>query len=291
MSTACDVAWLDGRFLPLAEARISPLDRGFLFADAVYEVLPVYSGRVYLLEPHLARLERSLDALDIDPPHDRAQWRRILGGLIAQNGGGNLLIYLQVSRGTEPDRSHVPRGACAPTVFAYASRTPPPLVEAPAQGTAAITAEDTRWARCDIKSTSLLANMLLRWQAQRAGSTEAILLRDGRLTEGSTASVHVVSAGVLRTPPLSPALLPGTTREVLLELARRGGLDSRIEEVSEAQLRSADEIILASAGASVRPVTTLDGQPVGSGAPGPVFEQLHALLVATRDEFSTECAG
>ena len=290
MSTACAVAWLDGRFLPLAEARISPLDRGFLFADAVYEVLPVYAGRVFLLQPHLTRLARSLEALGIGQPHDEAQWRRIFGGLVARNGGGDLLIYLQVSRGTEPDRSHAPRGACPPTVFGFASRTPPPLVEAPTQGTAAITAEDTRWARCDIKSTALLANVLLKWQAQRAGATEAILLRDGWLTEGSASSVHVVVNGALLSPPLSPALLPGTTRELLLEMARRGGIDSRIEEVSEAQLRGAEEIILASAGGSVRPVTLLDGQPVGPGVPGSVFRQLHALLVATRDEFSTECA-
>lgn len=286
MTAPCDIAWLDGRYLPLAEARVSPLDRGFLFADAVYEVLPVYGGRVFLLEPHLARLERSLAALRIASPHDRAQWRRLIGGLVARNGGGDLLVYLQVSRGTEAGRSHVPRGS-TPTVFAFASRTPAPPATPP-PGVAAVTATDTRWARCDIKSTALLANVLLKWQAEEAGAAEALLLRDGHLTEGSTSSAHVVTGGVLYSPPLSNELLPGTTRELLLELARRAGVESRIAAIPEAQLRGAQEIVIASAGGGIRAVTRLDGQPVGSGEPGPVYRQVFEALVASRAEFSTE---
>jgi D-alanine transaminase len=285
----CDIAWLDGRYLPLAEARISPLDRGFLFGDAVYEVLPVYGGRVFLLEPHLARLERSLAALRIAPPLDRDGWRRLIGGLIARNGGGDLLVYLQVSRGTEIGRSHVPRGSL-PTVFAFASRTSPPPVTPPA-GVAAISAPDTRWARCDIKSTALLANILLKWQADEAGAAEALLLRDGRLTEGSSSSAHVVAGGVLLSPPLSNELLPGTTRELLLELARRAGIESRVEPIGEPRLRAAEEIIVASAGGGIRAVTRLDGRPVGSGAPGPVFLKVFATLVAARAKFCTEVAA
>ncbi len=286
MTAPCDIAWLDGRYLSIAEARISPLDRGFLFADAVYEVLPVYGGRVFLLEPHLERLERSLAALRIASPQDRAQWRRVIGGLVARNGGGDLLVYLQVSRGAEHGRSHVPRGS-TPTVFAFASRTPPPPA-APPPGIAAITAADTRWARCDIKSTALLANILLKWQAEEAGAAEALLLRDGHLTEGSSSSVHVVTGGVLHSPPLSPEVLPGTTRELLLELARRADNESRIGEVPESMLRGADEIIVASAGGGIRAVTRLDGEPVGQGEPGLVYRRIFAALVESRAEFSTE---
>lgn len=286
MSAPGDIAWLDGRYLPLAEARVSPLDRGFLFADAVYEVLPVYGGRVFLLEPHLARLERSLAALRIPPPLDRGGWRRLLGGLVERNGGGDLLVYLQVSRGAEAGRSHVPRGS-TPTVFAFASPTPPPPAAPPA-GVAAVTATDTRWARCDIKSTALLANILLKWQADEAGAAEALLLRGGHLTEGASSSVHVVTGGVLHSPPLTPELLPGTTRELLLELARRSGITSRIGAIPEAQLRGADEIIVASAGGGVRAVTRLDGEPVGRGEPGPVYRRVFAALVESRGEFSTK---
>lgn len=289
MDGPCDVAWLDGRYLPLAEARISPLDRGFLFGDAVYEVLPVYGGRVFLLEPHLARLERSLAAIRIAAPLDRNGWRQLLGGLIARNGGGDRLVYLQVSRGTEPGRSHLPQGS-PPTVFAFASRTPPPPTRPP-PGIAALTLADSRWARCDIKSTALLANVLLKWQASEVGASEALLLRDGHLTEGSTSSAHVVSGSVLHSPPLSPEVLPGTTRELLLELARRCGVDSRLGEVPESQLRAADEILVASAGGGLKAVTALDGRPVGGGEPGPVFRKLFATMVATRAEFSTELAG
>jgi D-alanine transaminase len=288
VSAACDIAWLDGRYLPLAEARISPLDRGFLFGDAVYEVLPVYGGRVFLLEPHLARLERSLAAIRLASPQDRAGWRRLVGGLVARNGGGDLLVYLQVSRGAESGRSHVPQGS-TPTVFAFASRTPPPPA-APPPGVAAVTAPDTRWARCDIKSTALLANVLLKWQADEAGATEALLLDDGHLTEGSASSVHVVTGGVLHSPPLSEQILPGTTRELLLELARRCGVESRVGPIPEAQLRAAGEIIIASAGGGIRAVTRLDGRPVGSGTPGPVFQRIFAALAAARAEFSTEVA-
>jgi D-alanine transaminase len=288
VNATCDIAWLDGRFLPLAETRISPLDRGFLFADAVYEVLPVYGGRVFLLEPHIERLERSLAAIRLASPHDRGQWRRLIGGLVERNGGGDLLVYLQVSRGVESGRSHVPRGS-TPTVFAFASRTPAPPT-APPPGIAAITAADTRWARCDVKSTALLANVLLKWQAEDAGAAEALLLRDGHVTEGSSSSAHVVTGGVLRSPPLTPEVLPGTTRELLLELARRGGIESRIGAIPEAQLRDAEEIIVASAGGGIRAVTTLDGRPVGGGRPGPVYRRIFDALVASRAEFSTAVA-
>jgi len=287
---ACPTAWLDGRFLPLAEARISPLDRGFLFADAAYEVIPVYRGRLYRLEQHLDRFDRSLRALRIEPPLPRAAWHRTCGGLVARNGGGDLLVYLQVTRGAEAERRHVPSPGVAPTVFGMASHLAPLPSDPSVRTTAAVTAADIRWDRCDIKSTALLANVLLKWRAEEHGASEAILLRGGRLTEGSSSSVHVVLGGTLVTPPQSHELLPGTTRDVLLELGRRCGIACETREVPEDALRSAQEIILGSAGGGLRTVTSLDGQPIGRATAGPVFSSLYRAWIASLDEFCTECS-
>lgn len=289
MAGACDIAWLDGRFLPLAEARISPLDRGFLFGDAAYEGIPVYDGKVYRLEEHLDRLERSLREIRIGAPLPRAAWCSLLGGLVARNGGGDLLVYVQVTRGVEPERMHVPAPGLRPTIFAMASRLALLPADPMQRGTLAVTADDFRWGRCDIKATTLLANVLLKWQAQDQGAGEALLLRDGRLTEGSTSSAHVVRRGTLVTPPQTHHVLPGTTRSVLLELAPRCGVESVVDEVSESELRAAPEIILASAGGGVRAVTSLDGKPLGDGRPGPVFCRLYDTWYRSRADFSTEC--
>jgi D-alanine transaminase len=200
-------------------------------------------------------------------------------------------LYVQVTRGVEPERNHVPRPGARPTVLAFVSplpATPPSLIE---HGATAMTAADSRWARCDIKATSLLANVLLRWQAADAETSEAILLRDGWLTEGSTSSVHVVLSGRLLTPPQTHAILPGTTRGVLFDLAAREGIDSERRPVSEAELRGAEELIIASAGGGIRAVTTLDGVAVGRGSPGPLFRRLYAGFLATKTEFSTELPG
>jgi len=286
---ACTTAWLDGRFLPLAEARISPLDRGFLFADAAYEVIPVYGGRLYRLGQHLDRLDRSLRELRIESPWPREAWHRVCGGLVSRNGGGDLLVYLQVSRGVEPERRHVPSSTTRPTVFGMASHLAALPPDPAARTTAAITAADIRWDRCDIKSTTLLANVLLKWQAEERGASEAILLRDGHLTEGSSSSVHVVLGEALVTPPQSNELLPGTTREVLAELARRCGVACEIRAVTEGELRGAQEIILGSAGGGLRAATSLDGRPVGGGRPGPVFSILYRAWIASLAEFCTEC--
>jgi D-alanine transaminase len=286
---ACETAWLNGRFLPLSEARISPLDRGFLFADAVYEVLPVYAGRIYRLEQHLDRLDRSLREIRINPVMDHGAWRRLCGALVTRNGGGDLLIYIQVSRGTEPERMHLPGPGVEPTVFCCASRLPPIRDDLMERGVACVTAEDNRWGRCDIKSTALLANVLLKWRAQDAGAVEAILLRDGQLSEGATSSVHIVRDGALVTPPQSPRVLPGTTRGVLEEIAGRCRIPWQLDEVSEAELRRAPELMLASAGGGLRAVTRLDGQPVGDGTPGPIFRKLCETWLATLEEFSTAC--
>ena len=282
------LVWLDGRLLPLAEARISPLDRGFIFGDGAYEVLPVFDGRAYRFEAHMARLDRSLAEMRMAPPLDRAGWLKAFGKLVHGNGGGDLLLYVQVTRGVEGERNHVPLAGTRPTVFASVQKLPATPAAVIEQGVAAITAEDIRWSRCDIKSTSLLGNVLLRWLAADSGATESVLLRDGVLTEGSTSSAHVVKGGRIATPPQTNAILPGTTRGVIFELAGREGIASERRPVTEAEVRGADELIIASAGAGIRAVTKLDGKPVGAGTPGPVFRRIYAAYKATQREFSTE---
>lgn len=281
------LVWLDGQLRPLKEARISPLDRGFLFGDGVYEVLPVFDARAYRFDEHIERLDRSLREIRMAPALDSAGWLSVLGKLVHGNGGGDCLLYIQVTRGVEPERNHVPQSDVRPTIFACVSALPVLSAETIEHGTRAVTAEDLRWARCDIKTVSLLGNVLHRWQAADAGATEAILLRGGWLTEGSTSSVHVVRNGNIATPPQTNAILPGTTRSVLFELAERAGIPSRRRPVSEHELRDADEMLIASAGGGIRAVTTLDGRPVGSGRPGAVFRAIHEGFLATKREFST----
>ena len=276
MATPLPVCHLNGQELPLTEARISPLDRSFLFGDGVYEVIPVYGGRPFRFAAHAERLARSLAALRIRDPHGRDAWRRLVESLVAANGGGDQYVYLQVSRGAEFGRNHAPLPDIAPTVFAYCSPWPAVSAETLARGVACITAQDTRWARCDIKSVALLANVLLRQLAVDAGATETILLRDGKLMEGSASTVHVVLHGELVTPPNSHRILPGTTRGVVIEVADSLGIPHRTAEVTEAELRGADEIWLAAATREVQPVTSLDGAPVGNGSPGPLWQRVYA---------------
>ena len=279
MAAPFPICFLNGEYLPLAEARISPLDRGFLYGDGVYEVMPVYGGRPFRLEAHCARLTRSLGEIRMSDPLARAQWCDIFATLIARNGGGDQYIYWQVTRGAERGRNHAPLPDIARTVFAFCAPLP---VAAPAvleKGVACVTAQDTRWARCDIKSVALLANVLLRQLAVDADAGETILLRDGELMEASASTVHAVIGGELRTPPNSRKILPGTTRGVVEELAARTGVPYRAAAVSEAELRRADEIWISAATREVQPVTTLDGKPVGAGRPGPlsrrVYDEFH----------------
>lgn len=269
------ICYLDGGYLPLAQARISPLDRGFLYGDGVYEVMPVYGGRPFRLEAHCARLTRSLGEIRMADPHTRAQWCDIFATLIERNGGGDQYIYWQVTRGAERGRNHAPLPDIPRTVFAFCAPLPlasPVVLE---KGAACVTAEDTRWARCDIKSVALLANVLLRQLAVDADAAETILLRNGELMEASASTVHVVIGGELRTPPNSRSILPGTTRGVIEELAARTGVPSRAAAVSEAQLRGADEIWISAATREVQPVTRLDDKPVGDGRPGTLWRRVY----------------
>ena len=224
----------------------------------------------------------------MSPPLDRAGWLRVFGKLVHGNGGGDLLLYVQVTRGVEAERFHVPQPDTAPTVFGCVQKLPVVPAAAIERGVAAVSAEDIRWSRCDIKSTSLLGNVLLRWLAADAGAAETILRRDGWLTEASASSVHVVRDGRIATPPQTHAILPGTTRGVIFELAQRAGIPCERRPVAFDELGSADEILIASAGGGIRAVTTLDGRPVGGGGPGPVYRRIYAAFKATQREFSTE---
>ena len=276
MGEPLPICYLNGDFLPLREARISPLDRGFLYSDGAYEVTPVYAGRPFRFTQHHDRLTRSLREIRMEDPLAREAWRDLYRGLIARNAHpGDLYVYVQVTRGAENGRNHAPLPDVPRTVFAFASPWPEGRAGWRENGLPAITAEDTRWARCDIKSVSLLANVLLRQLAVDVNASETILLRDGQLTDSSASSVHVVIDGELRTPPNSWKLLPGTTRSVVEEIADQAGVKWRAAAVSESELRAADEILLGAATREIQPISVLDGKPVGSGKPGPVWRKLH----------------
>ncbi len=269
-----DTVYLNGQYLPLAEARISPLDRGFLFGDGVYEVIPVYSSRPFRQSEHLRRLGESLAAIRLDNPLDEAGWAAIVSRLGASSGWQDRAIYLQVTRGAEEKRDHPFPAPTRPTVFAMAMPLVTPGAELRERGVAAITAPDIRWHRCDIKSLNLLPNVLLRQEAVDAGVTETILLRDGYLKEGTAANIFIVRDGVLLAPPKGTLMLPGITYDVVLELAAAHGLPVQIREIPEAELRSADEVWMTSSPKEVLAITTLDGQPVGDGRPGPLARQM-----------------
>jgi D-alanine transaminase len=279
--------YLSGEYLALAEARVSPLDRAFLFGDAVYEVLPVYGSRPFRLREHLDRLNRSLAGIRMSPPMPHAAWAEVCDQLVSRNSAGEAYLYLQVTRGTEIGRNHVWPEQLEPTVFAYATALDSLSPATLELGVSAVTAADTRWARRDIKSTALLANILLKKLSDDAGAFETILLENGELTEGSSTTVHVVKRGVIHTPPNGHHILPGTTRDVVTELAARLKLSCDNGRVPEASLRAADEIWLAFSTRGVLPVTTLDGSAVGGGKPGPLFKRMHAAFL----DYIHELAG
>jgi D-alanine transaminase len=283
---------LNGAFVPLEAARVSPLDRGFLFGDAVYEVVPVYAGRPFRLREHLQRLDRSLDGIRMAPVMSHEAWAQLLLELISRNDAHDASLYLQVTRGAERGRNHAWPPGLTPTIFAYCTALDPMPRAMLENGVAAVTAEDIRWARRDIKSTALLGNILLKQLAADAGAFETIMLENGELTEGSSTTVHVVTDGVICTPPNGRRILPGTTRDVVTELAGRLRLATTDTAVSVAQLRAADEIWLAFATRGLLPVTTLDGRQVGAGRPfagrpGPYFERMYRAF----EDYVAELAG
>jgi len=275
MSGPLPVCYLNGAYLPLSEARVSPFDRAFLFGDAVYEVVPLYGSRLFRLRQHLDRLNRSLAAIRMPPAMSHGDWAHVCQELISRNAADQGHLYMQVSRGAEFGRNHAWPEGLKPTLFAYCTELDPLPDALLEHGVAAITATETRWARRDIKATALLANILLKKLAADAGAFETIMLENGELTEGSSTTVHVVKNGVIHTPPNSHHILPGTTRDVVTELADLLSVRNSSTAISESALRGADEIWLAFSTRGVLPVTKLDGAPVGAGVPGPVFKRIH----------------
>jgi D-alanine transaminase len=283
--------WLDGEYLPLAQARISPLDRGFLFADGVYEVVPVHRGRPFRLRQHLERLGRSLAEVRILDPMPLEAWADVTQRLAGMAGAPEALVYLQVTRGAEYGRNHLfPAAHVEPTRFAFASPYVSPSSELLRYGLKASLLPDTRWSRCDIKSVALLANVLLRQEAQDQGAAEAILHRGGQVTEGSSSTVLIVTRqGELVTPPDTHAILPGTSREAVLELVQ-GTVPVAIRHFGVDELRSAAEVWIASAGRGVLPVTSLDGEAIGTGVPGPEWQRTYARLQQHLDDIAGQPA-
>lgn len=265
------IAFFNGEFLPLEEVRVSPLDRGYLLGDGVYEVVPVYGGRLFCIEEHMDRLGRSLAAIELRDPFIRTRWLGMLEELVERNGGGERSVYFQVTRGVAPRNHAFPAGA-DPVVFAMTKPAPARVMPTPVS---AITRVDNRWDRCDIKSIALLPNVLLRQQAVAAGAAEAILLKDGFLTEGAASNVFLVHGGRVRTPPKSPKILAGITRDVVVALGRSAGIEIQETEISGDELKTAEEIWVTSSTMEMSPVVKLDGEAVGAGDVGPVWHELY----------------
>lgn len=271
-----ETVFLNGEFMPLEQARIPVLDRGFIFGDGVYEVVPVYSRNPFRLPEHLARFKRSHDAIRLDYPMSDAEWTRLVHDLIARNAGDDQSIYMQVTRGVAKRDHAFPKGI-KPTVFAMSSPLSTPSRDTVENGVLAVSAIDYRWQKCDVKSTSLLANCLLRQVAADAGAIEVVMFRDGHLTEGSSSNVFAVSGEKLLAPPKNNLVLPGITYDVVLELAESNRMPFEVRPIAEREVRNADEIWVTSSTKEVLAVTTLDGRAVGSGRPGPVFQRMHQL--------------
>ena len=268
--------FLNGEFLAAEQAKVSVFDRGFLLGDGIYEVIPVYAGKCFQLAGHLIRLQASLDGVRMKNPLSMKEWQTMIEQLVERNAGGEQSVYLQVTRGVAP-RDHVFPQGVHPTSFAMSN----PLQALPKKyktdGIAAITLPDIRWQNCNIKAITLLPNSLLKQQAQDVGAQEALLIRDGYLTEGAASNAYAVIDGTIYTAPKDEKVLPGITREVVLELAEKNGIPVIEQAVSEDQLKQAQEVWVSSSTKEVLPVTMLDGEIVGEGVPGPVWKQIDTL--------------
>ncbi len=264
--------------MPIADAKISVLDRGFIFGDGVYEVIPVYSRKAFRLSEHLQRLQNSLDGIKLNNPHSNAAWETFINELIARNQAEDQYLYLHITRGVAKRDHAFPNPPVEPTVFMMSS----PLLMPPANmltsGVEAVSAIDNRWLRCDIKAISLLPNVLLRQMAVDAGCIETILLRDNAfLTEGAASNIFVVKNNTLLAPPKDNLMLPGITYDVILEIAATNNLSHEVRKITAAEVFSADELLLTSSTKEVLAITQLDGKPVGTGKPGAMFTALHKL--------------
>lgn len=273
---------LNGEILPLSQAKVSVLDRGFIFGDGIYEVVPVYGGRLFRFDEHMARLSRSLSKLRITNPHDKTGWLALCRQLVATTaeatGAQDQLVYIQITRGVAP-RDHVMPANLTPTVFVMANPMKQASLEQRHQGVACVTARDFRWERGDIKSISLLGNVLARQISADQGAVETIMFRDGWLTEAAASNVWIAHEGALLGAPKSAHVLEGIRYELLRELCEDCGIAYNLRPISEADVRAADEVMLSSATKEILPVTHIDGEPVGHGAlrgkPGPVYARLY----------------
>ena len=271
------IACLNGTFLPLEDACVPVMDRGFLFGDGIYEVIPAYGGKLFRLAHHLKRLENSLAGVRIGNPLSVQEWEAMLRELVSRNTGADQAIYLQVTRGVSAKRDHAFPADIRPTLFAMSTPMATAVDIDAITGTAAITLPDIRWKQCNIKAITLLPNVLLRQQAVDAGAAEAILIKDDHAIEGAASNVFTVTGGVLHTPPNSPALLPGITRDLILELATRHSIPFREADITTAELFAADEIWLTSSTREISPVTRLDDTVISAGKPGPLWRHMITL--------------
>ena len=275
--------YLNGKFLALEDAHIPVLDRGFIFGDGVYEVIPVYSKRAFRLTEHLARLQHSLDGIRLNNPHTVAEWTALIHELIAKNSGEDQYLYLHITRGVARRDHAFPQPPVTPTVFMMSSPLSQPAAALLNSGVSAVTAADNRWLRCDIKAISLLPNVLLRQQAVDAGCAETILVRqesadaDSFITEGAASNIFVVKNGTLLAPPKNNLMLPGITYDVVLEIAAANHIPFQVRKILKSEVFDADEVLLTSSTKEVLPITTIDGKPVGNGKPGAMFAHMHIL--------------
>jgi D-alanine transaminase len=268
------VVYLNGEFLPLEQAKVSVLDRGFLFGDGVYEVIPVYGGKLFRLEHHLERLNSSLQKIRISLPFTVEEWTSILKKIITSNEGEDQSVYLQITRGSAPKRDHGFPAKVQPTILVMSNPLLPIDPSIAANGVKAITMEDIRWQRCDIKAITLLSNVIMRQHAMDEDAAEAILVRDGMVTEGAASNVFMIKDGTIITPPKTEMLLSGVTRDLVLELARANRMPVEERDIPFEELEQADEIWLTSSTKEVLPVTVLDHQIIGKGTPGPVWQKM-----------------
>ena len=273
------IAYLNGKFQEADTCTISPLDRGFLFGDGVYEVLPVYYGSIFRCDDHLHRLNHSLDSIGIDNPQTDEQWKAIFAELISRCELPEFSIYLQISRGQAPMRAHIPMNDIHPTVFAMTMPARATFDKEFKQGVSVMTTDDIRWARCDIKSTSLLANVMLSMQTRSQGVHEAIMIHEGYVTEGASSNIFVVTEGRLSTPPLSNKILPGITRKVVMDIAQLLKISCKEKALTRVDLLRADEIWLTSSTRNIVPVTRVDEQQIGDGTPGSLWQRFSAILM------------
>jgi len=270
-------AYLNGTFLPLEDACVPVMDRGFLFGDGVYEVIPVYGGKLFRLAHHLKRLENSLAAVRIGNPLSDKEWETMLMELVSRNAGADQAVYLQVTRGVAAKRDHAFPADTGPTLFAMSTPMAAAVDIDTITGVTAITLPDIRWSHCNIKAITLLPNVMLRQQAVDAGAAEAILIRDGYAIEGAASNIFIVKNGLLRTPPNSSALLPGITRDLIIELAANNSIPFRETDITAANLFDADEIWLTSSTREISAVTRLDDTVISAGKPGPLWRHMITL--------------